>query len=257
VITPEEITVEDLNKNNVPTALHLHFYYSEMADSILARVSRCKSRPDLLISVGDQLSKNQVELILLKYGLEARRIAIVPNAGRDIGPMLTEFRDEIMANYQIVGHIHSKKSVRLQNPEFSELWSNFLYGNLISDKKPMMDTILKRIYEDPALGLVFPDDPHILGWGYNKEAAIKLMDKMKISKKHLYENINFPVGTMFWARVKALQPLFELNLDWKDYPEEPLPYDGTMLHAIERMLPIITESQNFQCQVTCTTELTR
>ena len=55
----------------------------------------------------------------------------------------------------------------------------------------------------------------------------------------------FPVGTMFWARSKALRKLFELHLTWSDYPEEPLPYDGTMLHAIERLLPFVTEDAGY------------
>jgi lipopolysaccharide biosynthesis protein len=49
----------------------------------------------------------------------------------------------------------------------------------------------------------------------------------------------FPVGSMFWARVPALSALLGLGLRWEDYPEEPVPYDGTILHAIERMLPIV------------------
>ena len=55
----------------------------------------------------------------------------------------------------------------------------------------------------------------------------------------------FPVGTMFWARSEALVPLLELNLDWSDYPEEPLPKDGTMLHALERLLPFAAAREGF------------
>ena len=38
---------------------------------------------------------------------------------------------------------------------------------------------------------------------------------------------SFPVNRMFWARPAALAPLFDLGLDWSDYPAEPLPYDGS------------------------------
>jgi lipopolysaccharide biosynthesis protein len=47
----------------------------------------------------------------------------------------------------------------------------------------------------------------------------------------------FPVGSMFWARPCALSPLLDLKLDWDDYPEEPIPDDGTILHALERLIP--------------------
>ena len=40
---------------------------------------------------------------------------------------------------------------------------------------------------------------------------------------------------MFWARPDALEPIFNLKLDEKYFPEEPLPNNGTIAHAIERM----------------------
>ena len=51
--------------------------------------------------------------------------------------------------------------------------------------------------------------------------------------------IDFPVGTMFWARPEALAPLLRLGLNLDDYPDEPLPVDGTILHALERLLPLV------------------
>ena len=257
VITPGDVTDEDLRKALVPTALHLHLYYTEMADAILASIARCKSRPDLLISVGDQVSRKEVEEALLKHGLEAKRIAIVPNRGRDIGPFLTEFGKEITDNYEIVGHLHSKNTLAIEDRGFVRNWKNFLYGNLLGEQAPMMDIILKKMGENPTIGLIYPDDPFVVGWGDNRTFAEKLLERMKISGGELHENINFPVGTMFWARTKALKPLFDLNLDWGDYHREPLPYDGSMLHAIERMLTIIAEQQNFKTAVTNNPKLTR
>ena len=42
---------------------------------------------------------------------------------------------------------------------------------------------------------------------------------------------------MFWARPAVLKPMIDLGLTWDDYPPEPLPIDGTMLHTLERLLP--------------------
>ena len=71
------------------------------------------------------------------------------------------------------------------------------------------------------------------------------------------EHISFPVGTMFWARVESLLPIFNLDLDWQDYPSEPLPYDGSILHAIERLLPLVASSQGFRSVLTNVTGITR
>ena len=51
-------------------------------------------------------------------------------------------------------------------------------------------------------------------------------------------------------RPPALAPLFDLGLQWSDYPPEPVPIDGTMLHAIERLLPVICTNQGFSFETT-------
>ena len=68
---------------------------------------------------------------------------------------------------------------------------------------------------------------------------------------------NFPAGTMFWARTIALGPLFELGLSWDDYPAEPLPCDGSLLHAIERLLPCVAKNAGFRCVLTHVPGITR
>jgi hypothetical protein len=54
------------------------------------------------------------------------------------------------------------------------------------------------------------------------------------------------VGTMFWARTDAIAPLLELDLGWNDYPAEPVPYDGTILHATERLFPVVAQHRGFE-----------
>ncbi|MBS0193643.1 MAG: hypothetical protein JSR34_05295 [Proteobacteria bacterium] len=62
---------------------------------------------------------------------------------------------------------------------------------------------------------------------------------------------------MFWARTDALRPLFDLALDWSDYPSEPLPYDGSLLHALERLLPFVAAARGLRCALTNVPGVTR
>lgn len=121
----------------------------------------------------------------------------------------------------------------------------------------MADRIIQRLSSDEAIGLVFPDHPNIHGWGKNLSYAGHLAERLAISKLLPKTTFNFPVGSMFWARTAALKPLFELGLTWDDYPLEPAPYDGSILHAIERMLPFIAESAGFRSAVTYVAGVTR
>ena len=95
----------------------------------------------------------------------------------------------------------------------------------------------------PDVGMVFTDDPNILSWDANYAHARELANLMQIGVLPGY--FNFPVGTMFWGRTKALAPLMRLNLRFEDLPKEPLPIDGSMLHALERLFPMIVEKAGF------------
>jgi lipopolysaccharide biosynthesis protein len=125
----------------------------------------------------------------------------------------------------------------VKDAALGKTWFEFLMTNLLGDSSAAMaDTILARMKADQSLGIVFPDDPHAQGWNNNRDFAEALARKIGLAE--LPEHFNFPVGTMFWARTSALAPLIRLNFQWDDYPAEPLKYDGTLLHAIERLLPL-------------------
>ncbi|EKD69921.1 MAG: glycosyl transferase, group 1, partial [uncultured bacterium] len=103
--------------------------------------------------------------------------------------------------------------------------------------------------EDDHLGIVYPDDPHLMGWTENKPAADKLA--LRLDMNNLPDgNFSFPIGNMFWVRPKAIQPLFDLKFTWDSYPVEPLPGDGTLLHALERISPLVVEKLGYKRLVT-------
>jgi len=236
-------------RSRLKAALHLHLFYPDMTPEYIRHIGRSKTRLDLFISV---TSEENRDFALKSFGkLNDRRIEVrvVPNRGRDIGPLLTEFANDLQ-EYEVLGHLHTKKSPHYENRLMIRNWVSFLRENMLGGRKPMIDVILKAMERNPGLGLVFPDDPHVIGWMGNRDHAVNLMQRMGLASDLPEKHINFPIGTMFWARPNALKPLFDLNLDWADYPEEPIPGDGTMLHAIERILPIVAENSGYRCAVT-------
>ncbi|MBQ9577970.1 MAG: hypothetical protein IJR28_00395, partial [Ottowia sp.] len=140
--------------------------------------------------------------------------------------------------------------------ELGDHWRAFLLENLLgSSSNRMMDRILGFMSNTPTIGMVFPDDPNIVGWTKNKPFAEALAERLGITE--LPENFSFPIGTMFWARVDALRQFWSLGLKWEDYPEEPLPLDGTTLHALERLFPLGLAQGLNQCAVTHVAGVTR
>lgn len=86
----------------------------------------------------------------------------------------------------------------------------------------------------------------------SKKQLIPLLQKMGI-KLPLNEAIDFPVGSMFWARSAALKPLLDLQLGFEDFEDtNPRQRDGTLAHALSAALcsvvakrDIFGESQPF------------
>lgn len=235
-------------------AIHIHVFYADLLKDILDRILKNKSNFDLYISTNDSVV-NEISQFLSEYEHIHFKLNVVPNRGRDIGPLLTEFCSELQ-NYDVIGHFHTKKSLDISNSQFAHNWFLFLIENLIGGQHQMADQIMDEFNKDQKLGLVFADDPHLLDWGRNKPFADALANELKISNLPDY-HFNFPVGTMFWARPEAIKPLWELNFCWESYPEEPIPYDGSVLHAIERLIPFIARNQGFSQVVTHIPGLTR
>jgi len=62
---------------------------------------------------------------------------------------------------------------------------------------------------------------------------------------------------MFWAKADVLKPFVNLDLQWNDYPQEPLALDGTFLHAIERMFTLTCYQKGYDIVTTYLPHISR
>jgi hypothetical protein len=233
---------------NMRVAVHIHAFYPNLLGDIISRLAINKTKCDLFISVTSDSAAKEVRNSLAAYNGGSCDVRIVPNRGRDIGPLLTEFAADLLP-YDVVGHFHTKKSTHVVGSNLVRDWVEFLAENLLGGKHHAVDRILLMFAQNPKLGLVFADDPHLIGWDKNKLVAERLAGQIGIDDLPDWY-FPFPVGTMFWVRPQALKPLLDLQFAWKDYPEEPIDIDGSMLHALERLLPTIVKSAGFDRMVT-------
>jgi lipopolysaccharide biosynthesis protein len=115
---------------------------------------------------------------------------------------------------------------------------------LLGGKRPAADICLAELASDQSIGLIFPEDANLCGWDASLDLAREIARRMGRTSP-LPAAFEWPIGTMFWARTAALKPLFNLGLQWHDYPKEPIPGDGTLLHALERLIPFAAEQAGF------------
>ena len=238
-------------------ALHVHAFYPDQLPGIIDRLNRNASAPDLFVSVATSEGAAQAREIVSSYRARLVDLQITPNLGRDIGSFLTQFGRVLCADYDIVGHLHTKKSLHVTDRPFAEAWNTFLMENLVGGERgdAALDAILSAMELDRSIGIVFPDDPHVISWTKNSACAEDLAARMKLGK--LPAEFNFPVGSMFWIRSSVLTKFVELDLAWDDYAREPLPIDGTIVHAIERLFGVAPAALGMTCAVTNVRGLTR
>jgi lipopolysaccharide biosynthesis protein len=221
-------------------ALHIHVFYVEIFHDIILRILENKIRPDIFITVTNSKEIEIIEKLLVDNKLNVTSIDLVDNIGRNIKPLIDIYNNKIKGKYKYFGHIHTKKSP-YDGHEMGAAWGNSILNNLLGNKKaPMLDLILNEMEIENKIGIVVPEDPNIVGWDKNLEAAKKILNDLEI-KEELPINFNFPIGAMFIARDVAIKFINNPKLKNLDYPKEPVPRDGTVLHAIERLMGFTNE----------------
>ncbi len=248
LITPNTPTPLPASDSAQRVGLHLHVHYPELLDELLLSIRCNQLRPELLITTSADADASDMEKLVMREGFTLRELVITPNRGRDIGPLITAVGRTLDREYDIHGHLHTKKSAQISGVE-ANTWRRFLITHMLGKANcPIADRIVATFQSDPDLGMVFPDDPNCVGWTGNEDAATALAQRLSLPTLPRWFDV--PVGSMFWARKGALTPLYQLGLTWSDYPLEPIAYNGTLLHAIERLLPLINQAQGFNYAMT-------
>lgn len=225
------------------SALHGHFFYPDLLPELLERIAVNAARPDLFLTTDTPAKAAELRALTATYPAPVR-IDVVPNVGRDVGPFLTALRDVLAGGgYDVFLHVHGKKT-KGRRRAIGDPWRHFLWENLIGGAHPMLDAVLAHMEAQPRVGLVYPEDTHLLDWARNGRIAEELRADLALSEPP-GTYVDFPVGNMFAIRPAALAPYLGLGLDWADYPAEPIPDDGTLMHGLERLLPMAVRKAGF------------
>lgn len=241
VLTPASATPR--GDTGARVLVHGHFHYPELVDDLLGRLALNQHPVHLHLTTGTKAGADELEQRVGAAGITSWEVQVVPNRGRDLAPLLTGLGTRVL-EHDLVLHVHGKKSPHV-DPTVGDRWRTFLYENLVGGEAPMLDVLAAAFADRPDLGLVSPEDPHLNDWDLDRAQGEELARRFGLTTP-LTTHFDFPLGTMFWARTEALRPLLEAGLDWDAYPAEPLPIDGTMLHALERLVPFVVADRGFR-----------
>jgi lipopolysaccharide biosynthesis protein len=226
-------------------AVILHVYYIDQISEFRYYLNNIPWNFSLYIS-----TDTEEKMIALKSSFEGWSkgpliIEVFPNKGRDIAPKFFGFR---LAHIQhdFVLHLHTKKSPYA--PE-QELWRDEILSSLVGSEE-IVKSIINLFDKVPNLGVVSPRKHfHIrnsMKWNNNLEKCQVLGKMMGLEINH-NSPLDFPAGSMFWARSKALNKIISLDISIDSFEDSNLEKDGQLAHAIERLIFYGAELDKFIC----------
>lgn len=236
---------EPIDRVTLSVGVMVHAYYPDLLDEIARDLAHMPIGFVLMVSVMDEDAKaTAISRFRDMPRVSALHVRIVPNRGRDIAPLLLTFREEILA-LDLVCHIHTKKSLYTGSEQ--NAWRRYLYESLLGSE-PRIGWILGMFQAMPRLGMVYPETFRSLPvithtWLSNATIARELAPQLGICVD-TSSYFDFAAGSMFWARVGAIRPVYECGLTLASFPEENGQSDGTLQHALERILALVVRQQD-------------
>ena len=235
--------------DNLRIALHVHIYYTDLVDEIINNLNYIPYKFDCFVSTDTEIKK---EMILEKFNslcsAENICVEIYENRGRDVAPFLMQMQSRI-AEYDYIGHIHSKKT---KTNGHGERWRQYSYHNMFGSKENVRK-IFEIFQKFDSIGIIFPDTfPPLIPfveWGDNFVCANELANRLGLDID-FSKNPIFPVGNMFWAKTDAILDVFDASITMQDFPKEKGQVDGTMAHAIERIWVYAARKQGYKHMMT-------
>lgn len=222
----------------LPTSLAVivHCYYPDEFHSLLSYLKKMPTWAHIYLSTDTDAKAGVLTSELQQSGIANFEIRVFPNIGYDIAPFIVGFRD-IILQFDLILKIHVKMST-YREPEFASLWKDLLYGSLVGDTQHI-NGILRLFESDHTLGVLAPPTFAAIPEVSQGENVKKLRSLLRFFDINIdYKDaIDFPVGSMFWARREALLPLLDIGLTFEDFEATaPKMRDGTLAHAVERSI---------------------
>jgi lipopolysaccharide biosynthesis protein len=228
------------------TGVMLHAFYLDQATIIKDLLQNVPFQFSTFITTDTAEKEAELRSMFANWTHGPVEVLVTANRGRDLGPRFAALRN-VHSEFEFVLYVHTKKS--LPNPEV-KYWATELFQNLIGSRQTVL-SIFSMFQANPRLGIVapryFPPIRPFVKWGPNFDNCLHIANQMNIQISER-QSIDFPAGSMFWARTAALRPLLNLNLSTSDFDAERGQRNGTLAHAIERMFFFSCELAGFSWQ---------
>lgn len=227
---------------NIKTAVFVHLHYTENINKYCDYLNCIPSETDLYISYSNSTVYEKMKKLITR-----KEVTYVckENRGRDVSALLVALREYVL-RYEVFCFIHDKKSKENETKGETVEWVKLLWECCLGGTN-YINNVIDSFYSDDELGVLFP--PPLVtknfgrifenSWGTDFENTCKLANRLNINEQIDSKKAPMALGTCFWARRDAIKRIFDVHWKYEDFDDEPLPIDGTISHAIERIFQYI------------------
>jgi lipopolysaccharide biosynthesis protein len=228
----------DTSRPKAPQAIVVHIYYPDLWEEFRATLAQVAVPHDLFVT----LTWRGPETLDLKQQVMAdfpdAQVIIVPNQGRDILPFLTLINAGALDGYRAVAKLHTKKSPHRAD---GEEWRRHLIAGILPPEG--LAEKLDTFAADPSAAFWVADGQHYTGrewWGSNLERTRQVLARVEITMPE--DILSFPAGSIYWIKPLMIGMLKALKLNADQFEAEQGQVDGTLAHALERVLGFLARA---------------
>ncbi|WP_170064607.1 rhamnan synthesis F family protein [Caldimonas caldifontis] len=237
----EQIAPSQRRQGMPRLAVVLHLFYPEYWADFAQALAELPEGTDLYITT--PADKLLLASKLVQADFPQARIRACENRGRDVAPLIELLRTEPLDRYDYVLKLHTKRSPHL-SPGQGERWRRSLLQSLVPSRR--VADLLEHLERHPQVGLAAPAQ-----WlvslrntaGYAKNLPTLKLWAARLGFEVEAGDYAFAAGTMFWMRGCVLAELRRLDIQAADFEPEAGQLDGTLAHALERLMPLLA----FKC----------
>lgn len=249
------IDTEDGKLQGFDAAVIAHLYYEKLFEVSIGYLDAIPKSIDIYITTTSEDKKEHIDAVCQKRGIRAE-IRVVPNRGREIGALLVACID-IWNRYEYLLFVHDKATSGNSGPrKIGRTYMYLLWENLLKSSM-YIKNVAGFMQNHSRIGLLAPPSPYHDGyfenygneWTSCYETTAALAKRIGINQVIPKETAPMALGTAFWCRTKALEPLWKAGFTYDSFEPEPMPLDNTISHGIERILPYAAADRGYASAV--------
>ena len=185
-------------------------------DSIKEIINKINNIPyifDLFIVIKNEININKMKnYIFLNSNKNQQKVIILINRKNNLLEFIFILRNKLK-NYK---YICNMNTFHYKNISYFQEWKNYIFNNLLGDSK-IISEIVKDLEFNKNLGMIFPKQYYKSLITFGDQISSLDLNYLNISLNQIHYQVNitqlifdFPEGNMFWARISAIFPIFNL-----------------------------------------------